>query len=141
MSPLLCACHDASAPIWLLREVMPPPGLRQLRTSSLAALGHLALLPTVEGQINGTSYPSRMTRGRHQRPSFGHPGHCCLFFPFSLHLGSIGFGLGSLHSEVRGQARLSSLLHPMKGLSLVLIKCCRAHVHLFHVPCLLLKNK
>ncbi|GAA6109723.1 zinc finger protein ZIC 4-like isoform X2 [Tachysurus ichikawai] len=77
MNPLLCACHDASAPIWLHQEVMPPSGLRQLRTSSLAALGHLAFLPTVEGQINGTSYPSRMTRGRNQRPSFGHPGHCC----------------------------------------------------------------
>lgn len=124
MSPLLCACHDASAPIWLLQEVMPPPGLRQLHTSSQSAVGHLAPLPTVEGQIHGTSYPSRMTRGRHQRPLFGHPGHRCLIFPFSLHLGSMGFGLGSLHTErAKGQARLSTPLHLMKGLSLVLMKC------------------
>lgn len=132
MTPFLCACHYASAPIWLLWEVMPPPGLRQLHASSQATPGHLATLPTVEDQISSTSYPSRMTRGRHQRLSFGHPGHRCLHFPFSLHLGSMGFGLGNMHSErAKGQAHLSTLTHLMKGLSLVLMKCCRAQMCIY----------
>lgn len=53
---------------------------------------------------------------------------------FFLHLGSMGFGLGSLHTErAKGQAHLSTLLHLMKGLSMVLMKCYWANICIYSI--------
>ncbi|KAL7863245.1 hypothetical protein SRHO_G00122290 [Serrasalmus rhombeus] len=80
----MSACHDLSAPAWLLRT-----GLAAWRghassapaspacASSQATPGHLAPLPAAAGQINGRRRPSRMTKGRHQRPPARRPATWC----------------------------------------------------------------